>query len=216
MTALVGSRAPGLSQLMRAGSRAEHTAAESSEFIERLLDGRADRAEYATYLRRLAAVYDALESVGREYADDPFVAAVADPVLERGEALAADLDYWAGAGWRETPLDSPATEAYVERIHAAAAQWCGLYVAHHYTRYLGDLSGGQAIGRVIARTYDLPKGVGVAFYDFVGIPKPKPYKDAYRERLDALDVDAVDQQRVVSEVKLAFRMNESVFAELSR
>ena len=216
MTAVVESTAPGLSKLMRAGSRAEHTAAESSDFIERLLAGDATAEEYGAYVRRLAAVYDALEAVGRERVGDPLVDAVLDPLLERREALAADLDYWCGDGWREIPADTPATDAYVSRIHAAAAEWGGLYVAHHYTRYLGDLSGGQAIGRVISRTYDLPKGVGVAFYAFEGIPKPKPYKDAYRARLDALDIDAVDKQRIVSEVKLAFRLNESLFAELAR
>ncbi|HLR84599.1 MAG TPA: biliverdin-producing heme oxygenase, partial [Nocardioidaceae bacterium] len=189
--------------------------AESSDFIERMLDGRAEPEEYATYVRRLAVVYDALESVGRQYADDPLVGAVFDPLLERRDALCEDLDYWAGGGWRDTPIDSPATEAYVARIHDAAAEWGGLYVAHHYTRYLGDLSGGQAIGKVLTRTYDLPKGAGVAFYDFAGIPKTKPYKDAYRARLDALDIDAVEKQRIVSEVKLAFRLNESLFAELA-
>ena len=213
MTVVVGSPAHDLSTLMRAGSRAEHKAAESSDFIERLLDGRASAAEYAAYLRRLAAVYDALESVGRAYAADPSVAAVVDPLLERSEALAADLDHWAGSRWREEPLESPAVDAYVTRIRESAAEWSGLYIAHHYTRYLGDLSGGQAIGRVVSRTYDLPKGVGVAFYEFEGVPKPKPYKDAYRARLDALPLGAVDKQRIVGEVKLAFRMNESIFAE---
>ncbi|MGH8966490.1 MAG: heme oxygenase (biliverdin-producing) [Actinomycetes bacterium] len=213
MTAVVESVQ--LSALIRAGSRAEHSAAESSEFIERLLDGRAKREEYAAYVRRLAAIYDALESVGHAYADDPAVATVVDPLLERRDALAADLDYWAGPAWPDIPLDSPATAAYVARIGEAAADWGGLYIAHHYTRYLGDLSGGQAIGRVVARTYDLPAGVGTAFYEFAAIPKPKPYKDAYRSRLDSLELGEVDKQRIVSEVKLAFRLNESIFAELT-
>lgn len=216
MTAVVDSPAHELSTLIRAGSRSEHEAAESSAFIERLLGGRASRDEYAAYVRRLAEVYRALESVGRELADDRMAGAVVDPLLDREDALAADLDHWAGPRWRDTPLDSPATDAYVSRIRESAAEWSGLYVAHLYTRYLGDLSGGQAIGRVVARTYDPPEGMGVAFYEFAGIRKPKPYKDAYRARLDALDVGAVDKQRIVSEVKHAFRLNEAIFAELSR
>lgn len=215
MTAALGRSMHELSALMRAGSRAEHTAAESSEFIDRLLGGRASRDEYAAYVRRLAAVYAALEAVGRECATDPIAGAVVDSRLERSAAIVADLGHWTGVAGRTAPLDSPATDAYVARIHAATAEWPGLYVAHHYTRYLGDLSGGQAIGRVVARTYDLPPGVGVAFYEFTGIAKPKPYKDAYRARLDALDLSPVDKQRIVGEVKLAFRLNESIFAELS-
>jgi heme oxygenase len=111
-------------------------------------------------------------------------------------------------------IDSPAASAYADRIHAAGA-WGGLLVAHHYTRYLGDLSGGQVIGRLLQRTYDLPEGRGVAFYEFGAIAKPKPYKDAYRAALDSLPLEATDVQRVVDEVKIAFRMNQALFSELA-
>jgi heme oxygenase len=87
-------------------------------------------------------------------------------------------------------------------------------VAHHYTRYLGDLSGGRAIGRVLARTFDLDHD-GLAFYAFVDVPKPKPYKDAYRQRLDALDLTAQERLDVLAEVRLVFGLNEALFAELS-
>ena len=89
-----------------------------------------------------------------------------------------------------------------------------LLVAHHYTRYLGDLSGGQSVGRALHRAFDL-NGAGLAFYDFP-IAKPKPYKDAYRARLDALDLRPADVDRVVEEVKVAFRLNQAVFDELGR
>ena len=84
---------------------------------------------------------------------------------------------------------------------------------HHYTRYLGDLSGGQAIGRILDRTFELD-GAGIAFYDFPEIPKPKVYKDGYRARLDALGLGAADQERVVTEVKTAFQLNQALFVEL--
>ena len=89
-------------------------------------------------------------------------------------------------------------------------------MAHHYTRYLGDLSGGQAIGRVLARAYELEQPEGVRFYDFEDIPKPKPYKDAYRARLDALPLGEDDKAAVLAEVKVAFDLNGALFAELSR
>ncbi|WP_307828174.1 biliverdin-producing heme oxygenase [Nocardioides sp. SYSU D00038] len=199
-----------LSTAMRTGSMTEHEAAEHSSFMSELLAGRVAEAGYAAYLLRLRQVYVALEAVGRAHADDPVVAAVHDPALERLAAIEADLEHWAPGADRE--VDSPAADAYRERVEASAA-WGGLYAAHHYTRYLGDLSGGQAIGRILDREFDL-EGAGVAFYEFAEIPKPKPYKDAYRARLDALGLDATAKQRVVDEVRVAFRLNQALFAEL--
>lgn len=200
-----------LSAAMRLGSRAEHEQAEESPFVADLLAGRVGAQGYAEYLLRLRGVYDALETVVRAHADDPAVAAVHDPVLERVPALDADLDHWLPDGPRT--VASPALAAYRERLEAARA-WGPLIAAHHYTRYLGDLSGGRAIGRVVDDTFGLG-GRGIAFYDFPAIPRPKPYKDAYRARLDALDLSPEETTRVVDEVRTAFRLNHGLFAELA-
>ncbi|GAA3546535.1 biliverdin-producing heme oxygenase [Nocardioides daeguensis] len=201
-----------LSTALREGSRAEHEAAEGSTFMAELLDGRLTAEAYADLLLRLRRVYAALEEVLAEHHADPIVAAVHDPALERLAAIDADLAHWA-PGVDPEMLDSPAAAAYVERIRAGAA-WGGLLAAHHYTRYLGDLSGGQVIGRVLQRTFDLPEDTGVAFYEFAQIPKPKPYKDGYRARLDALDLTSDEVDRVVEEVRAVFRLNQALFEEL--
>lgn len=203
----------GLAAQMRDGSRAEHEAAEESPFMAALLSGKITDAGYLAYLERMALVYAELERVGRGLADDPIAAAVLDDALLRDDALEEDLAFWrarASAG----VTHSPATDAYIAALEEAAS-WGGLFVAHHYTRYLGDLSGGQAIGRIIARTYGLADGAGTAFYAFDEIPKPKPYKDGYRSRLDALPLTAQEQARVVAEVRHAFRLNQAIFAELA-
>ena len=200
-----------LSAAMRDGSKTEHEAAENSTFMGELLAGRINEAGYAAYLLRLRVVYDALESVGRTHHNDPLVGAVHDQDLERLAALDADLDHWAPGVDRA--VDSPAAAAYAERILATAPEWGGLYVAHHYTRYLGDLSGGQAIGRILDREFDLG-GRGIAFYAFPAVPKPKPYKDAYRARLDALGTTPEEKARIVTEVQAAFQLNRALFAEL--
>jgi heme oxygenase len=196
---------------MRLGSRAEHEQAEEAPFVADLLAGRVDQQGYAEYLLRLRTVYDALEGAVRAHADDPAVAAVHDPDLERVPALDADLDHWLPDGPRT--VSSPAVTAYRDRL-AGARAWGPLLAAHHYTRYLGDLSGGQAIGRVVDRAFGRT-GRGVAFYDFPAIPRPKPYKDAYRARLDALDLSPDETARVVDEVRAAFRLNQGLFAELA-
>ncbi len=64
----------------------------------------------------------------------------------------------------------------------------------------------------MARSFGLD-GEGLAFYDFP--MRPKPYKDGYRSRLDGLDLDDDEIDRVVDEVKLAFSLNRRVFDELA-
>lgn len=201
-----------LSTAMREGSRAEHQAAESTSFMAELLDGKLTPAAYADLLLRLRRVYAALEETVAAHQDDALVSAVHDSALERLAAIDADLAHWA-PGVDPESVDSPAATAYADRIRAAGS-WGGLLVAHHYTRYLGDLSGGQVIGRVLQRTFDLPDDTGVAFYEFTEIPKPKPYKDDYRARLDGLGLDAADIARVVDEVRVVFSLNQGIFDEL--
>jgi len=201
-----------LSVAMREGSQAEHQAAEDSAFMSELLGGRVNEQGYADYLLRLRQVYAVMEEVVRAHLDEPAVAAVHDTALERLAAIDADLDHWAPGA--EHAVNSPAADAYCARLRAAATEWPALLVAHHYTRYLGDLSGGQAIGRILDRAFELD-GAGIAFYDFPEIEKPKVYKDGYRARLDALDLTDAEQERVVEEVKAAFRLNRALFGELA-
>lgn len=199
-----------LSTAMREGSMAEHKDAEGSPFVEALLAGRINEAGYVQFLGRLRMIYAAMERVGRAHADDPIVAAVYDEKLERLALIDADLEHWTGGASYE--IRSPAAEAYVERLEASAS-WGGLFLAHHYTRYLGDLSGGQVLGTVLRREFDLGE-TGTSFFRFAGIPKPKRYKDAYRSRVDALGLDADQVEAVVDEVKVAFTLNQGLFADL--
>ena len=92
-----------------------------------------------------------------------------------------------------------------------------------YTRYLGDLSGGQILRRAAVRAYGLtpPGGTtldavdGVRFYDFRLIGKPtklRRFKDEYRRRLD--DLRVADGDLVVAEAVAAFRRNTQLLKEL--
>ncbi len=197
-----------LSVAMKEGSATEHDAAEQSPFVTELLAGRVDARGYTDYLLRLRVIYAALEDAVRAHRDDPLVGAVYDPVLERTAALDADLAHWAPEG--ERTVDSAAADAYRDRI--AAAGWGGALLAHHYTRYLGDLSGGQAIGKILDREFAL-RGAGLAFYEFD--VRVKPYKDGYRDRIDGLGLGSADVDRAVDEVRVAFGLNQAVFDELS-
>jgi heme oxygenase len=196
-----------LSGAMRAGSRDEHEAAEQSPFIGELLGGNLTKDAYVDYLLRLRVVYAALESAVRSDRDDPLVATVYDPILERLPAIDADLRHWAPGALLD--INSSTAEAYRSRLESVRG---GSLLAHHYTRYLGDLSGGRVIRRALDRVYNLG-GVGLAFYDFP--INAKRYKDSYRASLDDLTLRTEEVEQVVNEVKLAFRLNQALFDELT-
>ena len=106
----------------------------------------------------------------------------------------------------------PATEAYCARLTEVAFDRSAAFVAHHYTRYLGDLSGGQYLGPAIARAYGLA-GEGHQFFIFTGV-EPVAFRARYRELLDRAAWTAGEQDEFLAEVALAYRLNIAVLAEL--
>ena len=204
------------SDMWRAGSRAEHEAAESSSFVADLVEGRASASRYVAYLRRLRVVDAALEAALHEHREHAVVAAVDDPALRRLAALDADLAHWSGREPGPEAGASPAAAAYRARIERAG-RTPYLLAAHHYTRYLGDLSGGQVLARAVRRGFperSLDRG-GLAFYRFEHIAAPVAWKRAYRERLDGLALDAGQDAAVLEEVRAAFRLNHALLDEVA-
>ena len=202
------------SQQLREATDAAHRDAERSTFVEDLTGGRLPLAEHARFVRQLHAVYVALEAAVA-CNDDPVVAPLLAPELAREPALRADLDHLVGSGWEDDIAVLASTTAYCDRIHAASAASSGGLVAHHYVRYLGDLSGGQVLGRAIARVYELPDRSGTSAYHFDEIESPKAFKDAYRAHLDALPWGPDERARVAAEANAAFHCNGALFAELT-
>jgi heme oxygenase (biliverdin-producing, ferredoxin) len=206
-------RAP-LSEALRERTRAVHTESEGSPFIAELMAGERSKDDYTAMLAQHYFVYRALESVGELLAGDETVAPFLSPALTRLPAIESDLDFLLGDGWRDRVAPLPATERYVDRVHAVAG-WPGGYVAHHYTRYLGDLSGGQIIRTLLQRHYGFETN-GIGFYLFAGIAKPKNFRDTYRAQLDAAPWDEHEKDRVVDEAVTAFSLNTALFADLER
>jgi heme oxygenase len=203
------------STLIRTASHEQHAQAENSTFMSDLLGGRLGVEAYARYTEQLWFVYEALESAARPLASDPVAGPFVRPELFRLAALERDLAHLRGAGWRSTLTALPATRAYAGRIEECARDWPAGYVAHHYTRYLGDLSGGQIIRDRAERTWGFArKGDGVRFYVFEEIANPAAFKREYRELLDAIPADELDKQRIVAECKRAFTLNTAVFRAL--
>jgi heme oxygenase (biliverdin-producing, ferredoxin) len=201
-----------LSARLRAGTRADHDAAQGSGFLDALAGGRLPRDAYADLAGQHYVIYEALERAAAAMRDDPVAGAFVRPELTRLPALAADLTYLVGADWRERIAALPATVRYGDRLHAVAFDRPTAFVAHHYTRYLGDLSGGQYLGPSIARSYGL-NGAGHRFFVFEGV-RPPEFRRAYRELLDRTGWTRAEENAFMAEVSEAYRLNIDVLAEL--
>ncbi|WP_205625633.1 heme oxygenase (biliverdin-producing) [Actinomadura atramentaria] len=205
----------GFAAELRAATRSDHGENETSAYMAALVGGRLGGDEYAALIEQLHPVYELLERAAEALADDPVAGPFALPGLARLRALETDLAHFRGPRWRERVALLPSTARYCDRLRDVAFDWPGGFVAHHYTRYLGDLSGGQFIGRQVRRVLGLGEDdPGVLFYRFEG--KPKDYKDAYRALLDAAPWDAAERARVIDEVRTAYRFNAEMAADLSR
>jgi heme oxygenase (biliverdin-producing, ferredoxin) len=192
------------SALLRERTASAHTSAENAPFLLALAQGRVTREGVVGVLQRLLPLYVALEDVAVGWAGDPDVGPLLVPGLERAGRLRADLEAL-GA-----PLEvaSPAADAYAARVREVGTS-APAYVGHHYTRYLGDLSGGQVIGAALARSH----GLVLSFFSF-DLRGPAVKRD-YRAHLDALPWTAEQQEAAVAEADVAFRCNEALAAELT-
>lgn len=204
-----------LSAAIRARSQDAHSSSEGASFMSTLLRGERTRDDYISLVAQHYFIYEALESATERMRNDPVAARFISDRLTRLPALEADLAFLLGDEWRERIEMLPATARYVSRINRVGATWVGGYVAHHYTRYLGDLSGGLHIGRVLKRQFGFDTN-GIGFYIFGDIADPTEFKNVYREELDAAPWDDAEKERVVAEVLAAYRFNTEVFEDLAR
>ncbi|GAA1050858.1 biliverdin-producing heme oxygenase [Arthrobacter russicus] len=207
------SSSTGFSQTLRDSTQFLHQQAHDSPFISELMSGKRSLADYTALAAQQYFVYHALESMAARLAEDEVVGGFHSAELSRVPEIEKDLAFLIGPQWRELISPLPATADYLEQIDRSA-EWPVGFIAHHYTRYLGDLSGGQIMQRLLQRQFGLNLD-GVRFYSFPAIPKTKPFKDRYRAKLNALGLAPAEQERVVAEVHAAFKLNIAMFADLA-
>jgi heme oxygenase len=81
-----------------------------------------------------------------------------------------------------------------------------LLVSHAYTRYMGDLSGGQILQKIAKQAMGLHDSDGTAFYEFEAIANHGQFKKDYRHALDTLDVSPEMKSNIVDEANHAFHL----------
>ena len=198
---------------LKEGTKESHSAAENTKFVASFLRGVVDYEEYRKLLTNFYYVYDTMEQRIRE-SEDPMVQAVRSENLERKEGIERDLEYYYGAEWKEKQIPSEACNKYCARINEVAEENPYLLVAHHYTRYIGDLSGGKILKEITARVLKPPAGKGLDFYEFPSIPDAKMFKQNYRAVLDNLGADSAQEKSLIEEANYAFQLNMFMFDEI--
>lgn len=207
-----------LSEQIKEYTKDSHNRAENTEMMRNYQRGQITLPQYKLLLSSLYEIYKALEESMDLNCDHPSVAPVYFPTeLARLDALEKDIEYFYGQDWREQKLVIPAaTKRYAHRIRQIGKDNPEHLVAHAYTRYLGDLSGGQMLSRITQKSLGLKGSDGLAFFSFPGVSSPSLFKQLYRSRMNSIEMTEEQRKNVLDEAHRAFELNIEMFDDLHK
>ena len=203
-----------LATQLREGTSKSHSMAENVSFVKSFLGGVIDKDSYRKLVSNLYFVYSAMEEEMEKHKDHVLIKPIYFTELNRRKSLELDLEHYYGSNWKSLIKVSEATKSYVERIQFISNQKPELLIAHAYTRYLGDLSGGQILKKIAQRAMNLSDGKGLAFYEFDQVQDEQEFKQNYKKALDSLSLDPNLADSIVAEANVSFTMNMKMFQEL--
>lgn len=203
-----------LATQLREGTSKSHSMAENVSFVKSFLGGVIDKESYRKLVSNLYFVYSAMEEEMERNKENIYIKPIYFTELNRRKNLELDLEHYYGPNWKSLIRISEATSSYVERIKTISLERPELLVAHAYTRYLGDLSGGQLLKKIAQRAMNLPDGKGLAFYEFDQVEDEQEFKQNYKKALDSLPLDSTLAENIVAEANVSFTMNMKMFQEL--
>lgn len=200
-----------LRELARTGGLLEDVAAHLETIREHSGAGLADLAEQAREEHSATSVGEGLGADG----EDPLAREELFQLVNGLSGEAATLS--------PTPVP-PLERHHIELLHPSQIHSTlaytralttlpdpSLLIAHAYTRYLGDLSGGQHIVRKVSKRFPTTTpGAGFAFYSF---DNDSDLKDRFRTAMEQ-EVAKERWSEVVSEANRAFDLNTGLFESL--
>ena len=207
--------ATNLAEQLRRGTTKSHSMAENVSFVKSFLGGVVDKKSYRTLVANLYFVYSAIEEEMLLNQNNPSIKLIYFPELNRKKSLEKDLEYYYGYDWKKMVKPSTVTQMYVERIHDIGKHQPELLISHSYTRYLGDLSGGQILKNIAKNAMQLSADEGTEFYVFREISNEKDFKKIYRDALDLVPITDSQISLIISEANVAFNLNMKMFQELN-
>jgi len=208
------------SKEIRKATQQVHSLAEQTGFIRGFLRGTASHESYLQLLTDLLPVYEEMEhQIARLHAKgESLLLPFYMPELHRSAALKRDIHFIANSiipEKAEAIRPSAFSMSYVHRIRTVADSEEPIRLAGHlYTRYLGDLSGGQILARIARNAMGLDEGGGLDFYTFRRINSVAESKKEFRAALDTLDGDSLAEKLVTEEAIISFKHNIAIFNSL--
>lgn len=201
---------------LREGTKKSHTMAENTGFVACFLKGVVEKTSYRKLISDLYFVYKAMEEeIDRLVQEDhPVIKHIGFKELFRRQTLEKDLEFYYGNNWLDQIKISESAQSYVDRIRLVANESPELLVGHHYTRYIGDLSGGQILKKIAKKALNLSGDDGLNFYEFKLIEDEKLFKKSYSETLNKLPIDQTIADNIIEEANEAFAYNMNMFREL--
>nr|YP_010336614.1 heme oxygenase [Rhodospora sordida]UNJ15020.1 heme oxygenase [Rhodospora sordida] len=203
-----------LATQLREGTTKSHSMAENVMFVKSFLSGVIDPLSYRKLVANLYFIYSAIEEEMDLNRKHPCISPIHFVELNRKKSLEKDLDFFYGSKWEQEIVPSTVTKVYIDRIHNIGKNNPILLVAHAYTRYLGDLSGGQILKKIAKNAMNLSDSKGTQFYEFDQIEDEKAFKFTYRNALDSLPIDNILITDIIAEANIAFSLNMKIFQEL--
>jgi len=201
---------------LREGTKKSHTMAENTGFVACFLKGVVEKKSYRKLISDLYFVYQAMEEEIERLVNEehPVIKPIAFKSLFRQVTLENDLKFYFGDDWQNEINISKSAEEYVKRIRLVAKKSPELLVGHHYTRYIGDLSGGQILKKIAKKALNLDGNNGLNFYEFENIDDEKKFKKEYSETLNQLPITQTIADQIIDEANKAFIYNMQMFKEL--
>uniref|UniRef100_A0AAZ1Y4L2 Heme oxygenase n=1 Tax=Oreochromis aureus TaxID=47969 RepID=A0AAZ1Y4L2_OREAU len=206
-----------LSEQIKAATKDNHVRAENTQLMLSYQNGEITLVQYKVLLCSLYEIYRALEDELDRNASHPAVAPIYFPQeLARVESLERDLEHFFGSEWRKRVIVPAATLRYGQRLRQIGRENPELLVAHAYTRYLGDLSGGQVLGKITQKSLGLSSKEGLSFFHFPGVSSPNRFKQLYRSRMNSIELTEKEKAAVLEEAVQAFDFSVQVFDDLQK
>ena len=199
---------------LKTETKKSHSAAENTKFVSSFLKGVISKESYKQLCANFYFIYTAMEEEFKKHKDHPVVGEIHNEVLSRTNNLERDLRYFYGPIWRYHIKPTEQCQRYVNRIREVSEDDPELLVGHHYTRYMGDLSGGQILRGIAAKSLNLRDNEGLWFYEFDKIDDKKAFKNTYRNVLNHLRINQSQANAIITEANFAFRLNMYMFDEL--
>lgn len=206
-----------LASKLREGTKQSHTTAENTAFMKCFLKGIVEKEPFRKLIANLYLVYSALEAELQSHSTDSVIGLIYFPELNRQANLEKDLAFYYGENWREQILPLESGKTYVARIQELAKTEPTLLIAHAYVRYMGDLSGGQSLKKIVRSALSLPPNQGTGLHEFEQLSTVeaiRAFKIKYRDALNSLPIDDGMGEKIVAEANYAFQLNRDVVHEL--